>query len=74
MAGSTLGGEHRRWECPGWPYGGVVEGQVELGGGSAEMLLLGVLPPQPPSAFPSPDSLAGIFGGLGNVLAPQLAI
>ena len=51
-----------------------MEGQVELGGGSAEMLLLGVLPPQPPFAFPSLDSLAVAFGGHGNVLAPQLAI
>ena len=45
-----------------------------MGGGSAEMLLLGELHPQPPFVFPSLVFLAGTFGGHGSALASQVAI
>ena len=55
------------------PYDDVGEGQVEMGGGSAEMLLLGVARQQPPFVFPSLVSPAVTFGGHGIALACQVA-
>ena len=71
---NTLGDGLQRWECLESPYDDVGEGQVEMGGGSAEMLLLGVARQQPPFVFPSLVFPAGTFGGHGSALACQVAI
>ena len=70
---NTLGDGLQRWECLELPYDDVGEGQVEMGGGSAEMLLLGVARQQPPFVFPSLVSPVVTFGGHGIALAYQVA-
>ena len=74
QVGSILWDGLQRWECLESPYDDVGEGQVEMGGGSAEMLLLGVARQQPPFVFPSLVFPAGTFGGPGIALACQVAI
>ena len=55
------------------PYGDVGEGQVEVGGGSAERLVLGEARQQPPFVSSFLVSPEVTFGGHGIAVACQVA-
>ena len=73
QVGSILWDGLQRWECLESPYGDVGEGQVEMGGGSAERLVLGEARQQPPFVSSFLVSPEVTFGGHGIAVACQVA-